>query len=136
MTLTAQQREQRDEQVLYARISGQTLREIGDSFNLSVEGARLVSDRATRRHVLVTLHAVWEAQKTGDMLVLAVPAASEREQQLAIDYLHFFLHQVDRLMGDNVKLRLHYRSSPSGEIAFGIEDVLYMDFMTSNEEVA
>jgi hypothetical protein len=49
----AQERERRDEAVMLARIAGHTLRQIADEHDLSIEGARPVSNTAANRYRLL-----------------------------------------------------------------------------------
>jgi hypothetical protein len=115
--------QKRDELILTERINGRTLRQVGATFGLSVEGARLASDRAARRQVEDMLERIHEAQRTGDVFVVAVPADEDPRPVLA--FIDWLLAEVDRRVGDTVRLSLHFRQTPTGAVAFGIEDSLY-----------
>jgi hypothetical protein len=121
----------RDQQVLAERRRGDTLATIAGRHDLSIEGVRYVANRAARRHVAEVLCNMWDAQNRGDLLVLAIPDASEPDQQQAIDYLRWLIHE----MPAPVQLRIHYRPTVDGHIVFALEDQAYND-TTSSEEAA
>jgi hypothetical protein len=117
----------RNEQILSERRRGDTLAMIAARHDLSIEGARYVANRAARTHVAEVLCHMWDAQNHGDLLVLAIPDASEPDQTQAIDYLHWLITE----MPDCVQLKVHYRPTLDGHICFALEDTAY-----SSEEVA
>jgi hypothetical protein len=118
----------RDQQILSERRRGDTLREIAVRHDVSIEGARYISNKAARTHVAEVLCHMWSAQNQGELLVLAIPDCSEPDQQQAIDYLSWLLSE----MPDCVELRVHYRPTVEGHVVFGLEDTGY----TPTEEVA
>jgi hypothetical protein len=112
----------RDAQVLLERISGDTLKEVGDRHDLSIEGARLVILREARRHIDKLVLDMWVAQKQGTLLTLAIPAGFDDDgQQLAVHYLEWVLDQMAQR--DDVDIRVHYRPGLDGSCAFALEDV-------------
>jgi hypothetical protein len=122
--------QERDQAVLMERITGATLREIAVRYDLSVEGARYVSDKAARQHITKLVADMLACQAEGQLLVLAVPATSDEEQALVIRYLDWLLSQFADI--PDFKIKVHYRPTPTGAIAFGLEAIT----VNAPEEVA
>jgi hypothetical protein len=121
--------QERDEAVMLRRIAGDTLRAIAEDHGLSIEGARIVSNRAIRRHTAEVLCSMWDAQRQGELLVLAIPDAAHPDQMMAVHYLDFLLHQLDAI----ARVKVHYRPTAEGHVCFALEDV---NFNPSQEAAA
>lgn len=113
----------RDAEVLTERIGGDTLREIGERHDLSIEGVRVVVAREARRHIDKLVLDMWVAQKEGTLLTLAVPAGSDDDQHLAVQYLEWVLGEMGKR--DDVNVRVVYRPTPDGSFAFALRDVSF-----------
>jgi hypothetical protein len=75
---------------------------------------------------------MWTAQQHGQLYTLVIPDASEQDQQQAIAYLDWLLHELDGI----ARVRVHYRPSPEGHICFALEDETFNDTTSSSEEAA
>jgi hypothetical protein len=115
--------QERDEAVMLRRIAGDTLRDIADDYDLSIEGARIVSNRAIRRHTTEVLCSMWDAQRQGELLTLAIPDAAHPDQQMAVHYLDWLLRQLDGV----ARVKVHYRPTAEGHVCFALEDVNFND---------
>jgi hypothetical protein len=121
--------QERDQAIMRERINGRTLRQIAADHDLSVEGARLVSNRAAHQHVGSLVAHMWAAQAEGRLLMLAIPDASEPDQALAIRYLDWLLGQMDGIC----EVKVHYRPTPEGHVCFFLEDQNFTPNSTSQE---
>jgi hypothetical protein len=124
------QQQKRDEAVMLDRINGHTLRQIADDYDLSIEGARLVSNRAANRHVAEVVAHMWAAQADNRLLSLVIPDAAHPDQQMAVHYLDWLLGQLQKV---DVRARVHYRPTVEGHVVFALEDT---GFTHTNQEVA
>lgn len=114
----------RDEAVLMERIGGATLREVGEAHSLTPEGVRHVFARTARRHVDSIVLAMWAAQKTGELVMLAVPAwVGADDQRRVVGYLDWLLGEFSQR--DDVDVKVRYVPTPGGSFAFALEDVSF-----------
>jgi hypothetical protein len=111
---------QRDQVILRAHLGSPTFREIGGSVGLSAERVRLAYDRAARAHLLDVLTRVQDAQATGDVYVLAVPAVNTDEMMLVIAYTVWFRRELAKQFPD-IKLELVYVPAPTGGLAIAFK---------------
>ena len=93
---------------------------ISGSVGVSHETVRKRLRAATHDHIRDIVVNLWQAQRDGQMLLLAIPAGFDAEQNLAIDYLRWVLGQLAELWG--IRADVHYRPTPDGAIAFGLTD--------------
>ena len=84
--------DQRNAEILAERITGSTLRELGERHDLSHEGARFVLTRQARRHIDQIATAAWRAQFAGELLTLSVPAWAEHD--LAAEYFAWLVGEL------------------------------------------
>lgn len=111
----------RDHEILERRIRGETLREIGQEFDLSPEGVRGIVKRATHDHIARLVAEMWSAQRSGQALVLAVPSwADAGDQAAVVDYLRWVLRELDRLW--DVQPVIEYRPTLDGAFVFALTD--------------
>jgi hypothetical protein len=116
--------EDRDQMVLAERVRGATLRQIGADVGLTAEGVRQAYRRACRQHVDSIVLQMWLAQKTGELVVLAVPAwAGPDDQRQVIAYLDWLLGEFEKR--DDVVVRVHYRPTTEGSFCFALEDTSF-----------
>jgi hypothetical protein len=109
----------RDTQLLTERISGSTLREIGERHGLSYEGVRVVVAKEGRKQIDRLELALLANRRTNDVELLLVPDHGGEETQLALAYLRWCLSELEKR---GVEVRVHYRQVENG-VAFGLEDV-------------
>jgi hypothetical protein len=112
--------EDRDTQILAERISGDTLREIGERHGgLTPEGVRVVVAREGRKQIDELEGRLLLNRKTGDVELYVIPDHSGPEFDLAIAYFAWSLRELEKR---DVQVRVHYRPVDDGVI-WGIEDV-------------
>jgi hypothetical protein len=102
---------QRDERMLRDHIGGASLRDLGDRFGLSHEGARQVVVRASRKHIDRLELDLMAGAKTGDWPTLLVPHQHQEDWQLMLRYLQWVL---DQLRGRDVPVTVTTTNTPSG----------------------
>jgi len=110
---------ERDAQVLAERIGGDTLKEIAERHDLSIEGVRVVVARQARRQIDDLELRLLANRKTGDVELFLIPEHGGPDFDLAIDYFQWCLRE---LAARDVKVRVHYRAVDAG-ICFGVEDI-------------
>ena len=111
---------QRNLEMLYQRVEGATLQQIADQHSVTPQTVQVIVDRTGRRHIESVLLQMWLAQGQDQLLVLAVPDALEADQAIALRYLEWVLTGLAEL---EVDVKVHYRPTLTGAIAFALEDV-------------
>jgi glyoxylase-like metal-dependent hydrolase (beta-lactamase superfamily II) len=107
----------RDQHVLAERIRGDTLKEIGLSHGLSIEGVRVVLAREGRRQIDDLERRLRANVETGELDTLLIPGHGGPDFDLALAYMRWALRELhDR----GIAVRVHYRNIQAGVI-FGLE---------------
>ena len=110
---------ERDAQVLAERLGGDTLKEIAERHDLSIEGARVVIFREARKQIDALELRLLANRKTGDVELFLIPDHGGPDFDLAIEYFQWCLRE---LAARDVDVKVHYRPVENG-VCFGVEDV-------------
>lgn len=106
--------------MLWQRIGGATLQQIGDAHGVTPQTVHVIVNRTGRRHVEDVLLGMWSAQRADALLVLAVPAGFDHEQQLTLKYAEWL---VGELVEHGAEPQLHYRPAGfDGGFVIALED--------------
>lgn len=109
----------RDEQMLMDRISGSTLRDVGERRAMTAEGARLAIAREGRKQIDRLELALLANRKTGDVELFVIPDHAGPDFDLALAYLRWATGELTKR---GIKVQVHYRPTYNG-VVIGLEDV-------------
>lgn len=92
------------------RVRGHTsLRDLAARSGLSVEGVRKRLRRQATEHITHLTMEMWDAQRQGGLLTLAVPPGTDAEHDAAVNYAQWVAGEMIRQ-----DLRVAFTYSPAG----------------------
>jgi transcriptional regulator with XRE-family HTH domain len=99
---------------------GTTQRELAERFNITQNRVTQIWREQARKHIDSLELNLMVARKEGNLIGLAIPDAFKEQQDAVIHYLNWCLA---RLAQRDLKIKVHYRPLPEGQIVFFLEDL-------------
>lgn len=110
--------QERNQEILTQRMSGDSLAAIGSRFGLSAEAVRLIVARVGNEQIDDLAARMRANVGTDSIEAFLIPGHGGEDFQAAMTYFLWAQHQLTKR---GIKVKVHYRPVPEG-VVFGIEE--------------